>query len=74
VVNRLQADGNGRPRQKNQGKWPFELKEGNGTLLLTLLVGKFMSMENIDIDVQTSYVHVLLKVRYDLKDAAGTFK
>ena len=60
---RLQAADNGKPRQKNQGKWAFTLKEGDGTLVLTVLVGKFMSMENIDIDVHTWYIHLLLKVR-----------
>jgi hypothetical protein len=52
----------GKPRQKNQGKWPFNLEEGVGTVTLTLSIGRFMRMENIQIDVHTSHIHMALKV------------
>jgi HSP20 family molecular chaperone IbpA len=62
----LQADDDGKPRQRNQGKWPFKLEEAGNTIVLTLVIGKFMRMEDIEIDVQTSYVCISVKVRHKL--------
>jgi hypothetical protein len=60
----------GKPRQKNQGKWSFNLEEGVGTITLTLSIGRFMRMENIQIDVHTSHIHMVLKVRPQFRNIA----
>ena len=55
----------GKPRQKNQGKWPFTLEEGVGNITVKLSIGKFVRMDDITIDVHASHIHMLIKVRHN---------
>jgi hypothetical protein len=67
----VQVKDDGKPLQTNQGKWPFNLEEGVGIITLTLSIGRFMRMENIQIDVHTSHIHMVLKVRHSFAALQG---
>eukprot|EP00906_Rhabdomonas_costata_P036250 RCo050893 len=51
----------GRVLQKNQAKLPYELTEAAGRVELRVGVPKFLSTSLIEVDVQPSYVRVIVK-------------
>eukprot|EP00817_Percolomonadidae_sp_ATCC50343_P000998 CAMPEP_0117424538 /NCGR_PEP_ID=MMETSP0758-20121206/4932_1 /TAXON_ID=63605 /ORGANISM="Percolomonas cosmopolitus, Strain AE-1 (ATCC 50343)" /LENGTH=303 /DNA_ID=CAMNT_0005208367 /DNA_START=218 /DNA_END=1129 /DNA_ORIENTATION=+ len=61
----------GKVMQCNEGKWDFKKYEDQkGNLILDIPAGKYMSTAKIDIDVQPSYIQVMinrkeLRLRFD---------
>ncbi|KAI8903761.1 hypothetical protein EDD86DRAFT_93535 [Gorgonomyces haynaldii] len=51
----------GRPLQKNEGKWQFEWTETPDTLRLDVMISKFLDTSLIDVDVKPEYLTILIK-------------
>lgn len=51
----------GKVLQKNEGKWEFKIMDQKEYIVLDIPAGKYMNMAYIDVDVQPTYIRVVIK-------------
>ncbi|KAI8803598.1 hypothetical protein BJ742DRAFT_828116 [Cladochytrium replicatum] len=51
----------GRPLQKNQGRWGFSFTDIDGAIILQVRLSKFVETSQIDVDVHPTWIRVTVK-------------
>lgn len=61
-MNLWRAQEGAQVRQTNEGKWKFTMSDSGAALVLDVVVGQHLDTSELDIDIQPSFVRLLIKV------------